>query len=185
MAPSRQKCCCELPGPESKILGNRLRIEFSKAGARPGGFGLSRTWSDFITGNPGLSMPVRRRRRIAVSHQRLGSFRGQDDGDDEAPFASAGTAGRSESAGLAGSPECVELGADFADGLVFALALTFEELLVGTVLALVSGSDDFNLSAAELMQKRQRVRVGPSSKTCPKWARQRRHITSTRGSISP
>ena len=40
MAPSGKKCGCEVPAGVSKTSGNRLRIAFSKSGARPGGFEL-------------------------------------------------------------------------------------------------------------------------------------------------
>src|SRR5215469_7069268 len=41
--------------------------------------------------------------------------------------------------------------------------------------------DSSSFNATELMQYRSPVGWGPSPKTCPRWASQREHVTSTRG----
>src|SRR5262249_4168984 len=67
--------------------------------------------------------------------------------------------------------------------LAFDLDLTFVfDFVAGLEAAPPSG--DLSEMAIELMQKRNPVGGGPSSKTCPRWAPQRRHMTSRRGSSS-
>lgn len=66
----------------------------------------------------------------------------------------------------------------------FAFDFTFDAVLRTVLLEVPSPSALASLMAAELMQKRRPVGGGPSSKTCPRCAPQRRHITSIRGSPS-